>query len=332
MAYLSSSTALNRSKFVKGPVVDAITNRTAFIGALKKMGKIMTKQGGLTIRPPAIRYKDHVVQNWDGRSQLSVYEPDLYTYAEHSYVGYVNTYINSVFDNLTNQGEEALAKKDKEDAKALLTCWNNLFDSILFANGGLSTPVALNGLEAFMKNTGTYGGVSQSAQDANGFYYWGPTVINGGSALSPRTYKTDCKAYLKNFVNTIANRTKSNSLTNEPGPDFAITTQTVWEATCSYYEEKVRLPMTVSTDEVGMNTRKIRVEGMDLYWTNNCPSGNLYGLTMDELEMFIQTSDWFDDREVPVLDPICTAYQSYWKGQLVTNNPRAHGKITSISV
>lgn len=329
---IASHAALTRTAFIKGPVVDAITNRTAFYAALKRRGKIKFRQGGLTIRPPAVRYKNPTVQNWDGRNQMTVVELDLHAYAEHGWVGYVHNWIDNKFEQLENQGPEALQDEDEANLNAVEQMWVNHFDDVLFDNGATATPVALSGLESFMKQTGTYGGLSQAATDVNGFYWWGPTVINGASALSPRTYKTDPKAYLKNLANTIGNRQKSSALTNEAGPDFAVTTQSIWEHTASYYEEKARIPMTVSTETVGMNARMIRAEGMELYWSGNCPASTLYALTMSELTMYMQTGEWFVDRSLEVADPIGTLHQTYWKGQLVTNNPRAHGKITNITV
>lgn len=329
---IASHAALTRTAFIKGPVVDAVTNRTPFFAKLKRSGKIKMRQGGLTIRPPAVRYKNPTVQNWDGRNQMTVVELDLHAYAEHGWVGYVHNYIDNKYDDLENQGPEALADETEANAKAVAQMWTNHFDSVLFANGATATPVALSGLESFMKITGTYGGLSQAAQDVNSLYWWAPTIIDGSSALTPRTFKTDPKAYLKNLANTIGNRSVSSSLSNESGPDFAITTQTIWEHIASYYEEKARIPMTVSTETVGMNARMIRAEGMEIYWSRSCTASTLYALTMDELTMYLQTGEWFVTRELDVADPIGTLHQTYWKGQLVTNNPRAHGKIISITV
>jgi hypothetical protein len=329
---IASHAAMTRTAFIRGPVVDAITNRTPFYAALKRRGKIKFRQGGLTIRPPAIRYKNPSVQGWDGRNQLQVVELDLHAYAEHGWVGYVHNYIDNKYDQLENQGPEALHDEDEANAEAVEQMWVNHFDDVLFDNGTSSTPVALSGLESFMKITGTYGGLSQAAQDANSLYWWGPTVINGTTALTPRTFKTDPKAYLKNLANTIGNRGVSSSLSNEAGPDFGITTQTIWEHIASYYEEKARIPMTVSTETVGMNARMIRAEGMDIYWSSSCPASTFYALSMKDLTMYLQTGEWFVTRDLQIADPIGELHQTYFKGQLVTNNPRAHGKITNISV
>lgn len=329
---IASHPAMTRAAFLNGPVVDAISNRIPLFAKLRRMGRTKFSQGGLTLRPPAVRYKDHTIQVWDGRNQQQVYEPDLFAYAEHGWCGYSNTYIDNKYDLLENQGEEALHDEEAENAKALVQTWKNHFESIIYANGSSSTPVQLSGLEAFMKITGTYGTLSQAATDANGFYWWGPTIINGGTALTPRTFKTDPKAYLKNLANTCGNRGASNSMTNEPGPDFAITTQAIWEHIASYYEEKARIPMTVSTETVGMNARMIQAEGMEIYWSGSCTASTLYALSLDEITLYFQTPKWFSEREIPILDPIANAYQSYTKLNMVTNNPRAHGKITSITV
>lgn len=329
---IASHAAMTRTAFIKGPVVDAITNRTPFFQALKTRGKIKKSQGGLTVRPPAVRYKNPTVQPWDGRNNMTVVELDLHAYAEHSWVGLVHNYVDNKYDQLENQGPEELADEDEANLNAVEQMWVNTFDSILFVNGATATPVALSGLEAFMKITGTYGTLSQAATDVNGFYWWAPTIINGATALTPRTFKTDCKAYLKNLANTCGNRGKSNSLSNEAGPDFAITTQAIWEHICSFYEEKTRMPMTVSTDTVGMNSRMIKAEGMDIYWSINCTASTFYALSMKDLTMYLQTPDWFSTRSLQIADPIGELHQTYFKGQLVTNNPRAHGKITNITV
>jgi hypothetical protein len=329
---LASHAAMTRTAFIKGPVVDAITNRTPLIAAIKKRGKIKKKQGGLTIRPPAVRYKDPTIQEWDGRNQMDVVELDLHTYAEHGWVGLVHNWVDNKWDELENQGPEALADEIEENMEAVGQAWTNKFDSILWANGTSSTPVQLSGLESFMKITGTYGGLSQAATDANGLYWWAPTVINGTTALTPRTFKTDPNAYLCNLAQTIGNRSKSSSLNNEAGPDFGITTQTIWEHIKHYYESKAMFPMTVSTETIGMNARSIKAEGMDIYWSRSCTASTFYALSISDLTFYLQTGDWFATRELKVNDPIGDLHQTYFKGQLVTNNPRAHGKITSISV
>ena len=330
---IASHAVMTRDKFIKGPVTDVVNNRIPFYARLKRQAKVKFRQGGLTIIPPAFRYKVATILPWAGRNQMQTVELDLHARASHGWMGFYHNWQDNKWDELEQQGEEKLADEIEENMKAVKEGWAQKFDAALFADGSASLPVGVSGLESFMKVTGTYGGVSQSATDVNSEKYFAPTIIDGSSTLTPRTYKTDPRAYLRTLATRIGDRTVSTSISPEAGPDFAITTRTIWEHTKSFYESITHQNMTVSTETVGSNARMIRAEGMDIYWSRNCTASTLYALTMSEFTAYIATSEWFATRELPSYDPIGDLHQTYFKGQpVITNNPRAHGKIISITV
>lgn len=326
---LTATTRTNFAKLMGGDVANAVTNATPLFRKIKQAGNIATGKGGLNVRPNPVRYRKHTISLWTGRNTTGGYEPDLYTYPTHEWGGYQNLYFDNEFDNLANQGEEELADMVREFAKALTEDWPTFFEGELFQ---AATTGEINGLQSFMKITGTYGTLSQAAQDADNFYWWAPTVINGTTGLTGRTFKSDPKMYMKRLANTVANRNKSGSVKMNRPLDFAITTQDIWEHLSTYYENNTRQNITVSTDTVGLNSDMIMSEGMEVYWSQSCPSGYLFALAVDKMYLWMQTKGWFGTRTGDVMEPISNYYQSWWKGQLFTNEPRRHGVINTISV
>jgi hypothetical protein len=318
--------ATTHARFVKGPVTDGVLTASPFYYLLKQRGKVKTGVPGTKYGPGVLRYDTHTISKWSGAEVSQVPIPRMFTNWEHEWCGYYSQIASIEWDLMENKGEEAIAEMDAEQKQAMKDDWEVFVNGLLFADGSSETPIGLSGLPAFVKATGTYGGIAQTND------YWKANILTG-SGISNKTFETHPVAYTRRLLNTVGNKGKSSGGKPNNRPDFAITTLAMYEHFLNYFEAKGQTVITSNQETVGLGWRNVMIDGLEIYWDNSCTAQTMYMLTMKDMEWIFQTKAMFATATHKVPQPIGSEINQTWtKCALVCRQPRRTGAITSSGI
>ena len=321
--------AATLTKYGNGPVKDNVLTKTPFLGAVKKFGEIMYSQGGVNYQPQAFRYNSGPgVEQWTGRGLHQIPDPVMYTNPTFEWTGAIVQYIDLKVDELENQSGDSrrfnLAKQRRKDIE---NDWEPYWEAKFWLDGSSLTPTYWLGVPAFLKSTGTYGTIAQTNS------YWQPATLDGSSGVNSVTYANDPIKSIVNVRNTMAIRGAGKGLMiGGDSSVIAFTTQAMWEHLRSFHQSIGYTPITVSTDEVGINFANIVECNTKIYWSPSATSAEMALLDMSEFELIFQTPDMFTVRVSDSIQPIGQITQMYTRGQLVHRNPWKNGRIHTSGV
>jgi hypothetical protein len=318
--------ATTHAKYVKGPVTDGVLTASPFYYLLKQRGKMKYGVSGTKYGPGVLRFDTHTINKWGGSNVSAVPIPRMLTNWEHDWVGYYSQWASIEWDLLENKGEEAIAEMYATHQQAMKDDWEVFINGLLFTDGTSETPAGLAGLPAFVKATGTYGGIAQTND------YWKANILTG-SGISGKTFETHPVAYTRRLLNTIGNKGKSSGGKPNNRPDFAVTTLAMYEHFLNYFEAKGQTVITANQETVGLGWTNVMIDGMEIYWDNGCTSQAMYMLTMKDMEWVFQTSSMFGTATHEVPQPIGSEINQTWtKCALVCRQPRRTGAITTSGI
>lgn len=321
--------ATTHARYVKGPVTDGVTDSSPFYFLLKKKGTIKYSQHGTQYGPGVLRNLRHDIKKWGGTDVKSIPIPRLFTNWAFDWCGYMSQWATIEWDMLENKGEEAIADLYQETADALLDDWANFVNGLLFADGSSESPPGLLGLPAFMKATGTYGGLAQTAAP------WQPYVLHGTTGIVGKTFESHPYAYMRQATTTLATR-GLNPQSGRPSnrPDFCITDLSAYNHIVNYHTTAFgQAPMAVNEETFGMGWRNFVFEGIDVYYDSACTDQTMYFLTMKDMEWVFQTKSMFATATHKIPQPIGSeAHQTWTKCALVCRSPRRQAIITNLGV
>lgn len=316
-------------KYGNGEVKDNVLTKTPFLGAIKKFGEIMYSQGGTRYQPQAFRYNDGPgAEQWDGRGSHQIPDPVMYTNPTFDWTGAIVQYIDLEVDRLENQAGDSrrfnLAKQRRKDIE---NDWEPYWEAKFWLNGASLTPTYWLGVPSFLKSTSTYGEISQTAS------YWQPVTLDGSSGVGSVTYANDPIKNIRNVRLQMAERGAGKGLLiTGDNSVIAFTTRAMYEHLLQYHQSIGYSPITVSTDEVGINFANVVESNTKVYWSPSATSAEMAFLDMSEFELVFQTPDMFKVRVSDSIQPIGQITQMYTRGQLIHRNPWKNGRIHTSGV
>ena len=321
--------AATLAKYGNGPVKDNVLTKTPFYGALKKFGEIKYGVGGTSYIPQAFRYDSGpAVEQWTGRGLHQIPDPVMYANPSFDWTGAIVQYIDLEVDKLENQaGDTRRFDLAKQRAKDIKNDWEPYWETRAWTDGSSLSPTYWLGLPSFLKSTGNYGTIAQTNS------YWQPVTLVGTTGVGGVTYANDPIKSIVNVRNSMAIRGAGRGLQiSGDSSVIAFTTQAMWEHLRSFHQSISYHPVTVSTDDVGINYANIMECNTKIYWSPSATSAEMAFLDMEEMELVFQTKDMFVTRVSDSIQPIGQITQMYSRGQLVNRNPWKNGRIHTSGV
>jgi hypothetical protein len=111
-------------------------------------------------------------------------------------------------------------------------------------------------------------------------------------------------------------------------PNVAFTTQKVWN---KLYAQALPNQRFDGGDEVTVGWDFIKIGSMRLYVDSHCPASTLYVLNTEFVKLFVhQDYDFAATEWMPALGQDAHTLRIHWGGNMIVNNPRFQGVMTSI--
>ena len=275
--------------------------------------------GGDKIRQPII-YDKMIGGSYSSNDTFDIQRVQTKTVMQFSWSQY---FVNLTIDGLTMLQNEGGATKVMDLVEAEMeTARLSLAEYLgvdLFLDGTANSSKAILGLIAGIDdgtNVASYGGITRSANGAQGTAVTGNLNTTGGALNLP-------------LLNTIM-----GSATIQPArPDMLITTQTMWNKAWDRVQPQQRFPSGPGFDDlvkVGFNA--INLNGAALVVDSHVASGNMWFLNTDYIKLIIHKSrDFhFTGFQKPTNQDILVG-QIFWAGQLVVVAPRLCARATGLT-
>lgn len=262
--------AATTMEFYEKSLADNIFKRHAVLMHMKENGGTKMYPGGTKIRVPLMYSANSTVKAFDGLDALDLTYQDTVDAAEYDYKFYNVSVVFTLTDELKNSGEpqvlDLLEAKIKQAEMSLSERINNdLF------NGAASDTKEITGIETAIAASGEFGGINGTT-----YSWWRSTVDSTSETLS------------------IADmRTAKNSANNGSGGarvSIIPTTQTLFEKyhallTASY---TMNQPVSANTKRLGdAGFTAVEFEGVPVTYDEDCTSGAMYFLNMENLKLGI---------------------------------------------
>ena len=306
---------------VRDQIFDQVFKITPFLDWLMSKGKVREKMLDGSHWEYPVRFDDQNQNTqWFGRgatfsrtekehlTRLLFYPRNLGT----SIVRYWD-------DDQKNRGTTKLiayAEEKVETAKQSLI--QQLEEDTLQQNSDSSSIQALDFIISTTPTTGSYGGVTRST---NAY------LQNRATDFTGKTTGND-------LIDSMRTEYNQNSIYKGNGrrsPDFILTTREIYQD----YEricENLRIIQTNKSERATLGFGELAFKGAELFWSPECPSGNMYFLNSDTWEMPYDPQTWMEMTEwKSSVDNLERAAQILCRMQLLCTNLRKNSVIHSIT-
>lgn len=302
------------SAYVK-KMADSIFTRIPLFMWLKQKGSIK-QSGGASIIVPLMYAKSSTAKPYSGFGTLDTTPQQGMTAAQFKWAQYAATISISGLEERANSGDKAvvnLLEARTEQAEMSLRdkldidLWAST--QVVASDGGLGI---LN-LPSVVDTTTSIGDISKS-----GNTWWQAQTVSSGSFAGRGL------ADMRNLRNSIMNQSVDNGV-----PDGVFSTQSVYE----FYEATLQPQQRFSDEKMaGAGFENLRYKNAMMTFDSNVPSGNLFMLRSENLKLHVHPKADFSTS--PFIRPSnqdAKVAQLLWQGQLVTDNVRRLGKLTSVT-
>lgn len=289
----------------RGKFADNVFDGLRTLQVIRDMGGEVEVDGGESV-VVQLEYAENATAEWIGPyGTFNTNPQDILTAAQFNWKQVAGTVILTDEEAMKNSGSSRLASLIDIKIKNLQKSLRTALNAALFSDG--SDPLKPVGLEAAILTTGTYGGISRSANS------WWQANVNGTAAVlsvpNMVTLHNDCSH-------------------NLDWPKLYVTTQTLYEkyeALAQAFQE-ISHPGTGGVADLGFE--HLRFKGRPLIWDDDVPSGTMYALNPDYWKMYPH-KDWkFSARPVqrPANQPL-EVHAVQWFGVFAASNCRMLGAL-----
>lgn len=318
------------TKYINGKVDNNTLLKSPLTYWIENKGTVNYGIGGISITPQAHAYQVNDPSGWNGRNLGTFPDPVNFRNPVHQWCGYITQYMTLEWEALENQaGDTRRFNRREEVLKLYKKRWDQFFESKFWLDNTSASPPGIVGLPGFMKGTGTYGTLTQSTSTNPA---WTPTLVDGATAISGKTFATDPMAYFRRVVFNHAQKGASTSIGITDKPAIAFTTQAIFEHLLSYHTAKGFTPITVSTDEVGFNFGNVVEMGVRVYWSPQATSAQIQFLNPEDFVLDFQTDKRVVVRMTEPDQPIGQCVQMYNKLCFYCKSPYNQAQLHTAGV
>ena len=288
-------------------LVDNIFSARPLTWFLMRKDKIRMEDGGESIVIPLMYGKSGATGSYSGYDTLSLAPQEGITSAKYDWKQF---YASVSFDGLSelkNAGENRVINLLKSKITQAEESMKDAFNVMLYANGTGNSGKDWNGLGNLIESTtGTVGGIDRSANS-----WWNAYEENTSTALT--------LALMTTAYNTVS---KGND-----HPDFAITTQTLFEKYESLLIANLRY-QDVATANAGF--QNLLFKQIPIVFDADCTAGVVYFLNTKYIELVGHSDKWFKQGDFKTPEDVDAKFSLLLTaGNLVLSNAARQGKLTA---
>jgi hypothetical protein len=301
---------------------DQIFDEYFLLDRLSKGQSFQSVNGGRTING-AIEYAVNTTfRSYSDTEELDTTRIDVFDEFTYNWKEYAGTVTMSELEKAKNQGE---GRKFDLLAGKLANLRNSARKALnegCFSDGTGNSSKDIGGLQhivASSPSSGTVGGINR------GTYTWWRNQQASGAKSS--TAFDNLRAVMRTVHND------ASSGVNAKHPDYAVTTQTVFEGYQSLLLANEQVTdKTAGSADAGFKNEYMKFMGIPLSYDEDCLSGALYFLNYANLKLAYQKGYWM--KGFPSVDPAnqtVDIFKVMTIANLVSNNPRRLGVVTAIT-
>ncbi len=299
---------------------DNIFDEYFLLDQLSAGKSFLSVNGGRTINGPIEYAINTTVKSYSDTEQLDTTRVDVFDEYQFVWKELAGTVTMSELEKAKNQGEgrkfDLLAGKMEN----LRNSMRKAINEQCFSDGTGNTGKDIGGLQLIVANDpllGSPGGIARPT-----YAFWrNQSVVDGGAAYS--TLRANMRFTYNN----------ASSGVHTKHPDYVVTDQPVFEG---YEGLLITNERVVSKEkgqfDAGFKNEYATFKGIPVSYDEDCPVGNMYFLNYPNLKLAYQKSYWF--KGFPAVDPAnqtVDIFKTMTICQLISNNPRRLGVITSIA-
>jgi hypothetical protein len=268
------------------------------------------KDGGESIIEHILYELNSTVDSYSGYETLDVSPQEGMTLARYTWKQYSVAISISGLEERSNMGEAAMINLLKGKTMQAEMTLRDRMNRDLYSDGTGNGSKNLTGLDIIVDSTGTVGGLNQST-----YSWWASTETASGSFAAQG---------LNDMMTTYLGISDGND-----NADIILSPQNVWQFHWKALQPQERYSNTMAADAGFTN---ITFMGVPHVWDRDCTSGTAYFLNSRYLKFCVHRDADFSTSEFirPQNQDARTA-QILFQGNLITNNRRRHGKMTSIT-
>ncbi len=310
---IDSLLATTKEVFAKaGPQLnDAIFTQNVLLDRLNKKSKV-TKQGGASILSNILYGKNNTFKAYSGDEILNTTGTEGVTTAQFKWKNYGGTVKYDGDEVRMNSGQGKLLDLVNAKVEQAMMSAADALSQDLYASSQVANKVSC--LPILVDATSDVGDINSTT------YSWWQSQVTASGSFAARGL-----ADLRDLRNDILRQGQSAL----GGPDLIVTTQAVSE----YYEAGLEPQIRYrSRDRADASFSGLDFSGAEIVFDTNCPSGTLFMLPLSALE-FVCHSDaqWTLGNFIEPANQDVRIAKILWMGNLITNNRRRLGKLTSIT-
>jgi len=259
--------AATHAEFIKG-VEDGITEENALLMLLQKRGRVVKGTSGTHLEWRVRKQANTTVSGWRGMDEISFVRENYYDTAKLNWKGYAGSYTVEWWHAQQNRGENAIFDLQKEELAWLKSDIYEKMENGLFDDGTADSSKGFEGLQAFIKATGTYANIAQTNA------YWMAQVI-AGNAGPGASFATDA---IERMATAFVQAGRGGGPRGKAGQIHCwMTDRSTWVVVHSKIQvnERFGYGRDESTAEAGFEN--ILVMGRPMYWSDSAPATKLFG-------------------------------------------------------
>lgn len=310
---------------IEGNVILAMLDKTP--------GAIRRRQGGTKIDFPIVKEDDPSVDSFSFYDQLQVDAHNPFAQGTLEWSGYHGGVVLSLWERWLNEySPSQIFSLFDEKVRNFKKTYRSNVGVDLYADGTGNANKDVDGLEAFVKATGTYAGQSQTTT------WWG---ANNRAVTTSFATDSDSDG-ISNGIETmglmwmdcshgaggLVRKGNSNLPKTNDTPNLIVTTQSGW----LNYESEL-LPQQRYADKrmANLGFDSLLYRQTPVTWDRNCTADTMYFLNTNYLELRVVKDEIINvDVTEKTRSPHAYVYTAVGIFQFMTRNPRYLGKVTNV--
>lgn len=305
-------------------VSDTIETMNPLTRKLKEMGRLEYNQSG-TSKTFEVRTEAFSLVGFASMTEFTRTVKDLHRPASIDWGGFCGGFAIPEIEAAVHDGKNSMTGKTmlKAAEEAFEADAAVYVENQFFLDNSAADPPRWAGLAASIRNPtgGTYAGLSMTTYPG-----WACKYFDGSVAYQSKTFVQAPAMFLLHAKNS----TQNTSLSPGRGPDIVITTEDIFNALINHVNQGFQ-QITTYEKKVEYGGTGIRLAGLDIFWSPQCPSGKLYGLDSSTWKVSCVTGKLFDERSVVLQNMVGLGFDYWHFGQPWCDNLRKNFLIDNIS-
>lgn len=303
------------AKYVKGRH-DSVTESSPAYYRLKQAGGVEYDKGGTEIQWRARTSKSSYVVGHDVTTEVTFTPEDLDITATLGWRGMAITGLLHEKHIKRNKGTEQIYGLLKEIYKQMTSDLVETWEDHFYGDGtGLSSKT-FHGVDAFLKQSTTYAGNTQSSTNN-----WGAQLVTGTN------FTADPKNQLCQIVLACERGGKPGG--KEASPTDMFCDRTVWQQIYNDQADRQRWAMNKEMADAGF--KSLEFMGIPITKDDSADATTVFCLNMNMLHFWCTTSEMWATETDTSLSPLARKFLIWSDFNMWTDSPRYHGKISSIT-